>query len=650
MRIALFSSTLDVKNGYGNFTYEFCSELAQRKEIDFTLFLPVSERKHSLPSYTFRVEYVLPDYIFRIKPYNFLPYLGTFSLAGYDLVHSLLDFPYCFMAARIAKKNHLPFIMGAQGTYGVVPLTYFPEKYLLRWSYTQAKKTIVPSVFTKEKIEEYAQQKYPIEIIHNGVNFEKFQFFNGNIFSSLKEKYKDKIVLLTVGGLKQRKGQDLVLKALSQVISEVPNIQYVIVGDGSWGEYLKQLAKELKVDSHVEFVGQVNDDDLISYFHTCDIYIHTPRCVNLNFEGFGIVYLEAGACKKPIIATDAGGIRDAVIDGKTGRVVPDEDIEGIAQAIGELAMSVELRENFGENGYVYAQEHTWKKIIDSFIQVYNQVIPHNSMNGAEDNKSIYVAYADKILDKRYNSSNLLRRHAHRSQYESVIRQVPVGSRVIDIGCGEGVLSCLLAEKGFTVTGIDISEPNIIAAKELAKRMGVEDRVTFMQGDAENVPFPDKSFDVAVSCHVLEHLPDFEKGKQEVFRVARDRAIIALPTITNPCSLIQAGRGSFWEVSKRSLLALPVGFIKSLFHIFGEGVDEGYGGNKELTHIWRYPWIMRKRLQHPDFTLTKFEASSFTLPYWQGFVPFIKKIEKARDWKFWRNFGYGSTAVLERKKV
>ena len=70
----------------------------------------------------------------------------------------------------------------------------------------------------------------------------------------------------------------------------------------------------------VEFAGRKSGDELVSYFQLCDIYVHTPKVVDLKFEGFGIVYLEASACGKPIVATDAGGVRDAVIDGETGLI------------------------------------------------------------------------------------------------------------------------------------------------------------------------------------------------------------------------------------------------------------------------------------------------------------------------------------------
>lgn len=274
----------------------------------------------------------------------------------------------------------------------------------------------------------------------------------------------------------------------------------------------------------------------------------------------------------------------------------------------------------------------------------------NSMELEARNKLTYRGCADKIFDKRYNSPNPLRRYVHRAQYQSIIDQVDVSDTIIDVGCGEGVLACLLAEKGARVTGVDISEPNIAAARELAKRLGVEERVKFLVGDAEAVPFPNASFDTVISCHVLEHLPDFEKGVGELYRLTKKKIIVALPTLLNLCSIIQVGHGSFWELSRRSALALPWGLMRALAHIFSEGVDEGYMGNRELTHIFRWPWVVRRRLKHKNFKTTYFEASTLSLPYFSFWLPLTRVLDKGRAWPVLRNFGYGSTVVLKKLTI
>lgn len=371
MRLAIFSSTINAKDGYGNITYELCMHHAANG-LDITLFLPQSEQglveELALP---FPVKCILPEYIFRLHQPKAVAYLRNIDVSGFDVVHSLFAFPYCIIAARSAKKHHKPFLMGAQGTYGVLPLTYFPERQVLKWCYRRAQRITVPSVFTKQLIEEYAKAQYPIDIIHNGVHFDRFAAEVD--CSMLRKQYEGKQLLLTVGGLKERKGQDIVLRALAVAKQKCPNLFYIMVGEGKWRSGLEQLATELGVMDRIKFVGNKSGEELVRYFQGCDIYVHTPRVADLKFEGFGIVYLEASACGKPIVATDAGGIRDAVLDGETGLVAPDGDIQGVADRILTLCADKDLRKNLGDAGKKYAQKNDWPFVAGQFENLYRVV-------------------------------------------------------------------------------------------------------------------------------------------------------------------------------------------------------------------------------------------------------------------------------------
>jgi len=373
MKIAIFSPEIDRASGFGNIAYELCFEFF-REGLDFVLFLPRKRKNDSISheDYPFPVEYVLPDYISGLKNKNFIKYFKILDLKGFDLVHCLFELPYCFMAARCAKKNKIPFIMGAQGTYGVLPLTKWPNKYFLKWCYSQARKIIVPSQFTKEKIQQFSKTKTEIEIIHNGVNFKRFQ--EKREITDLRNKFKGKKTLLTVGGLKPRKGQDIVIKALAKVKPVYNNFHYFVAGGGNWITYLNQLSKDSGLIEHVSLLGPVLGEDLVKYFQFCDIYIHLARNVNWNFEGFGIVYLEASACGKPIIAADSGGIRDAVIENKTGLIVPENDFDGATQAILKLFQNPNLAEELGKNGLEYAKEHNWSIIAQKFLETYKKIL------------------------------------------------------------------------------------------------------------------------------------------------------------------------------------------------------------------------------------------------------------------------------------
>jgi 2-polyprenyl-3-methyl-5-hydroxy-6-metoxy-1,4-benzoquinol methylase len=267
---------------------------------------------------------------------------------------------------------------------------------------------------------------------------------------------------------------------------------------------------------------------------------------------------------------------------------------------------------------------------------------------AEDVKRFYETYGDAIVAKRLESPYALRRYAHRKGYESIAKFVLPGESVLDAGCGEGVLSWFLAERGARVTAMDISRPNLENARRFLEKKGVLDRLTLVQGDAEALPFPEASFDWVISSHVLEHLPDFDKGLSEIRRVTRRRAIVALPTCLNLAAASQLGGADFWRLSKRALIALPYGAARIGWHVLDEGVQEGYAGVGELPHVWRYPWVMRRRLEHGGFRIRRFEAATLMLPYFPQLLPLVKVLDRFKHWPVLRDFGYGSIAVLEKR--
>ncbi|MDO8609145.1 MAG: glycosyltransferase family 4 protein, partial [bacterium] len=316
MKIAIFSFDFDRTYGTGNFTYEYCNVL-YKKGIDFVLFLPnipIEGRSTIREDTPFEIRYILPKPILGFREsdgskwsvwqWYIWQYFKIIDLAGFSLVHCLVEYPLSFMAAHCAKKSNLPFLMNGYGTYAVAPLIHWPDKYLLKYSFRQSKEIMVISKFTQDKIKKYSKEDYNISIIHPGVNFSRFE--NKPDITDLKDKYASYKILLTVGKLIPRKGHDLVIEAMAKIKDKYPDILYLIIGDGKHEGFLKKLVNNLGLNKQVNFLGRVNDVDIIKYFHLCDIYVHTPKfSKDLKFEGFGIVYLEASACGKPIVASDA---------------------------------------------------------------------------------------------------------------------------------------------------------------------------------------------------------------------------------------------------------------------------------------------------------------------------------------------------------
>lgn len=151
-------------------------------------------------------------------------------------------------------------------------------------------------------------------------------------------------VLLTVGRLaanERYKGHDLVIRALPDVIRAIGRpVHYWIAGDGDDRPRLERLSAECGVEKAVHFWGAVSEEVKLNLYQRCDVfcmpsYVRRKEDGTWAGEGFGIVYIEAGACGKPAIACDVGGQTDAVSDGVTGLLVPP-DAAAVADAAAAL--------------------------------------------------------------------------------------------------------------------------------------------------------------------------------------------------------------------------------------------------------------------------------------------------------------------------
>lgn len=187
----------------------------------------------------------------------------------------------------------------------------------------------------------------------------------------LKEKYglQGKTVLLQVGRLVERKGVDKVLEALPRAVEECPDLVYVVIGGGPKENDCRLQIADCKLEEHVRLITDANDEEVQAWYELCDIFIMPARQIGGDFEGFGIVYLEANAHGKPVIAGDSGGVRDAVVDCVNGLLVDPEKVEVIADAIVKLCKDKTLRKRLGEQGRERVKEFGWERQVAKLKQV-----------------------------------------------------------------------------------------------------------------------------------------------------------------------------------------------------------------------------------------------------------------------------------------
>jgi phosphatidylinositol alpha-1,6-mannosyltransferase len=183
----------------------------------------------------------------------------------------------------------------------------------------------------------------------------------------------EKPVILTVARLDIHKGHDTVIRAMPEVLRQVPDALYVVVGDGPMRGSLEDLARTCGVSDHVIFAGYVPRPQTLALFEACTIFVMVSRIENASAEGFGIVFLEAGAFSKPVVGGRSGGIPDAVADGETGFLVDPVDPGEAAGAICRILTDAGLASKLGRAGYDRVKSHfTWDTTVRTLVDTVSQ--------------------------------------------------------------------------------------------------------------------------------------------------------------------------------------------------------------------------------------------------------------------------------------
>jgi phosphatidylinositol alpha-1,6-mannosyltransferase len=184
---------------------------------------------------------------------------------------------------------------------------------------------------------------------------------------------ESKKIVISVGRLVHRKGQDKLIQAFPTIVREIPNAHLLIVGEGPYRAHLEKLVEKLSLKANVTFVGRIFYNDLPSYLSASDVFVMPSRSrfFGLEVEGLGIVYLEASACAIPVVAGVSGGAPDAVQEGITGLCVDGTNIGQIAEAVIHICSDSKRATKMGLAGRNWVIEQwqweIWSKQFNSLL-------------------------------------------------------------------------------------------------------------------------------------------------------------------------------------------------------------------------------------------------------------------------------------------
>jgi phosphatidylinositol alpha-1,6-mannosyltransferase len=182
-----------------------------------------------------------------------------------------------------------------------------------------------------------------------------------------------KKVIVSVGRLVHRKGQDCLIKSMPQILSRVPDAHLLLIGQGPYREHLQELVRKHRLESSVTFIGRIEYKDLPMYLCAGEIFAmpSRSRLMGLEVEGLGIVYLEASSCGLPVLAGSSGGAPDAVVQNITGLVVDGTNHEQIATAAIDLLNNSLASQLMGAAGRQWIVENwrweIWSKEFENLL-------------------------------------------------------------------------------------------------------------------------------------------------------------------------------------------------------------------------------------------------------------------------------------------
>ena len=264
----------------------------------------------------------------------------------------------------------LPWAACAHGAELVLPARVPGLGQVYARALGRADRCYAVSSYTAAALRRLVGARTPVALLRNGVD--PARFHPGVDATEIRKRHDlgSDPVIVTVGRLVPRKGQDVLIDALPQVRATVPDTRRLVVGSGRDARRLQRRARRRRVDG-VVFAGRVPWDELPAYHRAGTVFAHPNRSrwAGLEQEGFGVVFLEAQACGVPVIAGRSGGSPEALDDGRTGLLVDGRDRAAVATALIELLDDDRRRARMASAARTWIERSwSWDRIVSDFAR------------------------------------------------------------------------------------------------------------------------------------------------------------------------------------------------------------------------------------------------------------------------------------------
>ncbi len=289
-----------------------------------------------------------------------------------DAAHCIAE-PYAPVVA--AAVGRMPFLLSVFGTWAIRPLERRATRTLFQRSFSRADLVLSISRYTRDRMTPLVALRR-IEVLPGGVHPERYA---EPVEAGLPDWVGREPVAFSVGAVKPRKGQHIALEAVALAREKVPGLHYAMAGSletaPAYVARLHERAQELGIEEYVHFLGLLPPyGALTAWYQRSNVFILPSVSQGSSFEGLGFVFLEAGAAGTPSIGTRDCGAEEAIVEGKTGLLVPQNDPQAVADALVRILTDDALRARMGKAARLRAHDLSWARLAERAVEYYQGLL------------------------------------------------------------------------------------------------------------------------------------------------------------------------------------------------------------------------------------------------------------------------------------
>jgi len=361
MKILIITKTIAPDSGWGRYSSGVIEEL-NRQGMEC---LVLTERNGILPTRS----------VFNFLR-NILVVRGRAN--DFDIIHAFDGWPYAVYGYFATLGRQKKLFINAVGTYSIAPLGSFLKGIFLRIAYRKADAVFAISDYIKGRLLEKMPDLKNITTVYLGLT--PLPVLDEGEIQKYKKRFyilNQNPILLTVGEIKERKGQFDTLQAVLVLREKFPNILYLIVGsdkDSAYAGKIRRFISDNSLEENAKIINDARYDKELSFFYTIStIFLLNSRNDDEHghFEGFGLAMLEAASFGKPVVGSLNCGVAEAMKDGYNGYLANQADSVDIAQKV-EKTLAGNYQ-SLSENSKSFVRRFTWQKTVSEYLRHYHTI-------------------------------------------------------------------------------------------------------------------------------------------------------------------------------------------------------------------------------------------------------------------------------------